>query len=43
MGPHDEEMWYYSTQPNDTANFWRRWVHFKNGKVVEIINDFWVD
>jgi hypothetical protein len=42
-GPHDNEMWHYSDQRDDTANFHRRWVYFENGKVVEIINDFWVD
>jgi hypothetical protein len=42
-GPHDEEMWYYSDQPNATANFSRRWVCFENGKVVAVINDFWFD
>lgn len=43
MGPHDEEMWFYSDQPDDTANFHRRWVVFEDGKVVAVINDFWVD
>jgi hypothetical protein len=43
VGPHDEEMWYYSDQPNATANFCRRWVLFQNGKVVVVMNDFWVD
>jgi hypothetical protein len=43
MGPHDEEMWQYSDRPDDTANYWRRWVLFENGKVVAVINDFWLD
>jgi hypothetical protein len=42
-GPHDEEMWHYSDQRDDTANFHRRWVFFEKGKVVTVINDFWVD
>jgi len=42
-GPHDEEMWYYSDQPNDLANFHRRWVEFEKGKVSVIIKDFWID
>jgi hypothetical protein len=42
-GIKDEEMWFYSDRPGTTANFWRRWVFFKNGKVVRVINDFWVD
>jgi hypothetical protein len=42
-GAPREEMWYYSNQPNATANFARRWLHFENGKVVTVINDFWID
>jgi hypothetical protein len=43
MGPRDEEMWFYSDQPNGLANFHRRWVLFERGRVVVVINDFWVD
>jgi len=43
MGPRDEEMWFYSDQPNDLANFHRRWVLFEKGKVAVVINDFWID
>lgn len=43
LGPHDEEMWFYSEGPNGTANYWRRWVHFRNGRATVIISDFWVD
>ena len=43
MGPHDEEMWFYSDQPNSLASFHRRWVHFEKGKVAVVINDFWID
>ncbi len=39
----DEEMWCYSDRQDDTANYWRRWVLFENGKVVLVINDFWFD
>jgi hypothetical protein len=42
-GARDEEMWYYTDQHDDTANYWRRWVYFDKDKVVNIINDFWVD
>lgn len=42
-GPQVEEMWFYSDQPDVTANFYRRWVYFKDGKAVAVINDFWVD
>jgi hypothetical protein len=38
-----QEMWYYSDRPDKTANYWRRWVVFENGKVVMVINDFWFD
>jgi hypothetical protein len=41
MGVHDEEMWFYSDQPNIYANYWRRWVHFQDGKTTMIINDYW--
>jgi hypothetical protein len=43
MGVHDEEMWFYSDQPNSTANFWRRWVHFDGGEATSIISDYWYD
>jgi hypothetical protein len=39
----DTEMWSYSDRADKTANFWRRWVVFEKGSVVEVINDFWVD
>ena len=40
---HGEEMWFYSDQPNVTANFWRRWVRFHDGKATMIIKDYWYD
>jgi hypothetical protein len=43
MGPHDEEMWLYSDQPNALANFHRRWLLFEKGKVADVINEFWID
>jgi hypothetical protein len=39
----DEETWEYSDRRDYTANYWRRWVLFENGKVVVVVNDFWVD
>jgi hypothetical protein len=42
-GPYSEEMWQYSDRPDCTANYWRRWVHFENGKVITVFNDFWLD
>jgi hypothetical protein len=41
--PTESEMWMYSSHRSDTANFWRRWVLFDKGKVVDVINDFWID
>jgi hypothetical protein len=42
-GRRDEETWEYSDRRDYTANFWRRWVLFENGKVVVVVSDFWVD
>jgi hypothetical protein len=42
-GTHDEEMWFYSDQPNALANLHKRWVLFEKGKVAAVINDFWID
>ncbi len=41
--PRDEEMWFYSDQPNALANFHRRWLLFEKGMVAVVINDFWID
>jgi hypothetical protein len=41
--PQDTEMWFYSKRPNDTSNYWRRWVVFEKGKVVTVTSDFWFD
>jgi hypothetical protein len=38
-----QELWFYSDQPDATANFHRRRVLFDHGKVVMVVNDFWVD
>jgi outer membrane protein assembly factor BamE (lipoprotein component of BamABCDE complex) len=38
-----DQRWYYSDQRNDTANFWRRFVHFFEGKVAFIVSDYWHD
>jgi hypothetical protein len=39
----DGEQWFYSDQPDATADFWRRWVSFKSGRVTQIISDYWYD
>jgi hypothetical protein len=38
--PH---AWFYTDHHDVTANYKRRWVAFQNGRVIEIINDFWVE
>ncbi len=37
------DVWAYSDQPNPVANYRRRWIIFKDGKVIEKLKDFWVD
>ena len=39
----DEEMWFYSSRRDETANYWRRAILVQNGKVTDVIDDFWVD
>ena len=39
----DDELWYYSDQPNEVANYWRRWVHIRQGRVMAITSDYWID
>jgi hypothetical protein len=41
--PTDRDIWRYSNQHHYLANYWRRWVIFEKGKVVEVVSDFWVD
>jgi hypothetical protein len=36
-----DDLWLYTRGRTSTAR--RRWVVFRNGKVVEMINDFYVD
>jgi hypothetical protein len=36
-------LWTYSDRADDTCDFWRRWVLFKNDKIEHIINDYWDD
>ena len=37
------EMWQFSDRLDYTANYWRRWVLFEDGKVSVVISDFWFD
>ena len=41
--PPARDVWFYSTGPDDTSNYYRRWVLFEHGKVTAIVNDFWWD
>lgn len=34
-------LWTYSDRADDTCDFWRRWVLFKNDKVEHVISDYW--
>ena len=36
-----DDLWLYTRGRTSTGR--RRWVVFRNGKVVEVINDFYVD
>ncbi len=42
-GTQKEEMWFYSSRPDVTANYWRRSILVQGGKVIDVIDDFWVD
>lgn len=37
------ETWKYTDQRDYTANFNRRWVFMDRGKVVQVVNDYWID
>lgn len=37
------ELWHYSDQYHYESNFDRRWLVFDAGKVICVINDYWVD
>ena len=51
MGPPLEKIpwqdgavnWTYSDRPWDTADFSRRWIIFRGGKVDSVINDYWTE
>jgi hypothetical protein len=37
------QNWMFSSQVSPTSDYWRRWVFFKDGKVTQVINDYWWD
>ncbi len=37
------ELWFYSLGESSLDDYWRRWVRFENGKVTQIISDYWED
>ena len=37
-----DENWFYS-EPSGDGSYWRRWVIFKNGKVLAIVNEWYND
>jgi hypothetical protein len=37
------ELWFYSLGKTSLDDYWRRWVQFENGKVTQIISDYWED
>jgi hypothetical protein len=36
-------LWTYSDRDDDTCDFWRRWVLFKNDRVDDVVSDYWDD
>jgi outer membrane protein assembly factor BamE (lipoprotein component of BamABCDE complex) len=42
-GHEDEEQWWYTAQSDPTADYLRRWVVFKAGRVKTLISDYWYD
>ena len=34
-------LWTYSERADDTCNYWRRWVLFKNGVAEDVVTDYW--
>ena len=38
-----DDVSFYSYSQDDTGNFWRKWVVWKDGKAELKLNDFWYD
>jgi hypothetical protein len=41
--PGSDENWWYSEQPPQDGNYYRRWLLFKNGRVLANLSYFYVD
>ena len=41
--PAGDEDWWYSKAPERDGNYWRRWVSFRNNRVVATVSRFWID
>ena len=37
------EVWFYSLGETSLDDYWRRWVIFEDGKVSQIMSDYWED
>ena len=37
------QNWMFSDQVAPTSDYWRRWVFIKDGKVVDLVSDYWWD
>jgi SmpA / OmlA family len=37
------ELWEYSDQWTHTSNYERRWVIFEDGRVRDVVTDYWID
>jgi hypothetical protein len=37
------QMWMYSRGATDTSDYTRRWVYLRDGRVEEVIRDYWYD
>jgi hypothetical protein len=37
------EVWAYTDGATTTSNYWRRWIVLEDGKVTNIVSDFWWD
>jgi hypothetical protein len=43
LWPGEDDIWLYTYFNRSRTCHRRRWVRFQDGKVIEVINDFYVD
>jgi hypothetical protein len=43
LWPGEDDIWLYTYFSRSRTCHRRRWVRFQDGKVIEVINDFYVD